>query len=903
MSGNSILSIQTEYSFGKAYAPIDSIITHLVANGVTAAGIVDSDTWGHVRWFNACKSMGITPLLGASAVVSDEDDRTPRMWFLAKNQAGLSELYAALSKSYHQQVKHRYGTTPRLYTTDVLSLSENVLVFLGDIFAADFVNELKATRGLVYADISSNGSSFVNNLKKGLGLPLVEADTNLYISLEDKGMTDFFPYCGKSLKDKSIKSPEHYLDTLQEIVDMCSGLTLPTAPMINVPGDLAAECYAAIPERFPNGWSIEYEQRLQHELAEIKAKRFDSYFLLVKDMVSFAKQHMLVGPSRGSAASSLVCFLLHITEIDPIPPKLVFERFIDHSRQDLPDIDLDFPDNKRELIFEYLSKKYGAEHVARVGNIAYYKPKSALIQVCKTLSIPPEDTFQLKRYIDSSPEDSLSNVLSHTNEGINLVKKYPRVAAAAKLEGHAVRSGIHAAGVLVCNDDLNRYCVIDNHGIAHIDKRNIEQVNLLKIDVLGLRTLSVIEDTGVNIDWYSLPLNDPNTFRVFNLRRFCGVFQFEGAAMRSVANRMLFQSIKDIDAITALARPGPLNAGVTEAWLERHAGAPYNVESYEVGSLLADTYGLPLYQEDTMRIVRDIGGFDWAQTSKVRKAISKSQGSVAIAPMRQQFMDNATKLHGLSAAAAEHLWSEITAMGAWQMNKAHTYSYAVISYWTAWLKANYPLEFAASALRHAKDDESAVALLRELVLEGLQYVWFDPCLSQVDWSVIDGKLVGGFKVITGIGDATAESLVKKRDTGLLTQADVDSLLKRGSVYQDVLRFTNTYRSYYQGQQNVRGCVSFINQIPEGLPHGSERVFLGRIVAKYIKSSDSIDLRLRDDTDIISARFKGLTYKTYSTVLDQLAEGTVVMVRAKFFNGFRFAFASKIKVIGFEGREC
>lgn len=894
MIGKVVLSIQTEYSFGKTYAPLDKIVSYLAANGVTHAGIVDNDTWGHVKWYNACKAMGITPLLGVSSIVSDVDDQIPRMWFLARNSEGLSELYQAISRSYHQKVKHRFGSSPRLYTSDVLDMSENILIFLGDIFSESFARKLAEKRKYVYADITVNGSQFINSIKLNLGLPIVDISNNSYVTAADKDLIQYLPFCDSSLKDKGIQITDIYFENINYIAALCSDLTLPRAPMIDVPGDLESECYAAIPQRFPNGFPEEYERRLQHELSEIKAKNFDKYFLLVQDMVSYSKKHMLVGPSRGSAASSLVCYLLRITEIDPIPPGLMFERFIDKSRTDLPDIDLDFPDDKREIVISYLFNRYGSSHVARLGNVTYYKPKSALLQVARMMGVPSDELVNFKKKIDFSPNDNLRDLFSKTNEGLSLSQKYPDLLRASALEGHAVRSGIHAAGVLVCNDDITKYCVIDDTGVAHLDKKDIEQLNLLKIDVLGLRTLSVIEGTGLTPDWYSLPLNDRGALDVFNSRRFCGIFQFEGNTMRSVANRMSFNSIQDIDAITALARPGPLNAGVTNEWLNRHAGARYTVESKEVFDLLHLTYGLPLYQEDTMRIVREIGEFDWAETSKVRKAISKSQGASAMAAMHDKFMFNAVQKHGLAPVSAAHLWGEITAMGAWQMNKAHTYSYAVVSYWTAWLKAYYPLEFAASTLRHAKDDESAISLLRELSLEGVKYVLFDPEKSQADWAVVDGQLVGGFKVFTGVGDSTAERLVAKRDAGQLTITDLNNLRCKGSIFDGILNFTEKYIDFYSGKANVRGNVYFLNQIPEGLPHNSERVFLGKIKSVNRKGFNCVDYRIYDDSGEINIRFNGQIYVSFAALLQQLGIDDEILVRAKFYNGYRFGFAIKVK---------
>lgn len=919
------LKVQTEYSFGKVYAPLSEVISRLKEQGVTAAGIVDNDTWGHVKWFKACKQAGIRPLLGVSVVVSDYSDTAPCMWFLARNTQGLSELYNAVSSSYVNQLSTKRGLINHLTVDHVVRMSNNILKFAGDIVNTEWLQRIyERNPDTFFIDISENGSSIANRLKRDFsartGAPVVYTRDNLYLSEEDREVPEYLPFGRSFPGDMSLCPPEHQTETMTRIADLCADLTLPKAPMISVPGDLETLCRAAIPERFPHGWSEEYEMRLRHELTEIKAKNFDSYFLLVRDMVTFAKQHMLVGPSRGSAAGSLVCYLLHITEIDPLPPGLYFERFIDKTRTDLPDIDLDFPDTDREFVIKYLSDKYGYSNVAHVGNVSSFKPKSALIQVCKTLNIPQTATPAVKSAIieraKSDPRFNrcLEDTFATTVPGKEFIRMYPEARVAGKLEGHAVRSGIHAAGVLVCNAPISDFCTVDNKGVAHIDKHDLEDLNLLKIDLLGLRTLTVLQECGIEVDWYHLPLNDPKTFALLNSGRYSGIFQFEGTAMRKTAEQVEFRSLTEIDAVTALARPGPLNTGVTGKWIERHNGQRYELLHPLISRLLSRSYDLPLYQEDTMSLCREIGGFTWEQVTTVRKAISKSKGRQALEDLTQIFISGAIS-HGVPEPVAVYLWDQITAMGAWQMNKAHTYSYAVVSYWTAWIKANYPLHFAASTLRHAKDQESAVALLRELVSEGYSYVYFDPERSEVDWSVIDGQLIGGFTAINGVGINKAIYYVSKRREGKLSYSDVQKLYAAGSVFQDVYALTHKYEYMYKGHANIRGTVYFLKDIPEGLPNGAERVFIGEVTErtsrdmneevllkkrgrKYLRKATAfMDLCLRDDTGEIKGRIGAEEFAQKAEYYrNEVVPGRIVLIRAKFFRGFRYAFITKLRVL-------
>ena len=911
------LRIRTEYTFGQTFAPIARVVQRLKEIGCTSAAIVDSNsTWGHVPWFKACKAAGIQPMLGVELAVSD-DESSQRMWFLAKNKYGLSELYRLTSKAHGQQIPTRKGSIPRLYRKDVLNMSDNIIRFAGDVTDIEFLQDCGA-----FLDL--NPSSRILNIKKQsiakqTGLRLVETSDNSFSFPSDKETLEFSTRSGLKVTPQFILDNLGAQDVAAEIAEQCAGLELPHAPMIRAEGDLESICRAGIKfRRMESVWTEEYENRLKYELDLIRSKDFESYFIIVADMVHYAKQHMLVGPSRGSAAGSLVCYTARITEIDPIPPKLYFERFIDVSRTDLPDVDLDFPDGKRQMVFDYMAEKYGQSNVAHIGTVSQFKPKSALIQVCKALGIPPAATAAVKVAMiergmaDSRANNCLEDTLKETEPGRQFIAAYPQAAAASLLEGHASHTGVHAAGLLVCNDEITNYATVDQNGIAHIDKYSAELVGLLKIDVLGLRTLGVIEDSGVPVDWYNLRFDDQKTYDVFNQGRMCGIFQFEGNALRSISNNIHFETINEIDAVTALARPGPFSSGVTEKYIKRHNGEKYTPLHPKVEAIMSETYGLPLYQEHTLAIVRDIGKFGWNETSFVRKAISKRQGVEFFQKFYPPFLEGAMS-QGIPEKSAQQVWDLINAMGAWQMNKAHTYSYAVISYWTAYLKAHFPLEFAAANLRNAKDEDSALELLREMVREGIEFVAFDIEKSQKNWSVQDGKLYGGFVSLKGIGESKAEKLIAARDCGRLTHKQREDIEKRESLFYDIFPLHTKYGHLYNDPHNngVAGKVWNIRDLTEGIPHGEERVFLCELIHKNARNAneetnvkkrggkletgplDFVDVRLRDDTDMIGGRISRWDFQKHGRdLLEKVPIGAKLIIRAKFFNGIRYAFISK-----------
>lgn len=852
------LRVRTEFSFRQSFAPLGRVVERLKAVGATAAGMVDlaGSTWGHVRWEAELRKAGIAPLFGAELGIADDPEApggAPAAWALGQTPASL---YKLVSKAV------LVGGRPIVSRSAFLG-AEGIVRFAGAALARDaeaardagVILDLNPGNALLTRDALATARRIGNAAR------IVLTGDNLYVSPEDRKLHELTGRTSKTTPQHIMTERElcawalshalmtqeqvtAALHTADEVAQRLRDVKLRKAPLIKLNGDVEALCREGIQRRVAAGqiaeWTDEYEQRLRRELELVREKEFDSYFLVVADMTRWAKQRMLVGPARGSAAGSLMCYLMDITEVDPLPFGLLFERFVDITRTDLPDIDLDFPDEKRDSVYAYLADKYGAEHVARIGTISEYKPKSALGEVAKRLSIPPWETQAVKDAMftrssgDSRANNCLIDTLNETAPGRELLAKFPAIALAGEIEGHASHTGVHAAGVIVCNEPITDFCsVID--GVAQLDKLDAEKLGLLKIDVLGLRTLGVIEDAGVigQEELYRLPLNDPAVFNIINSGKFSSIFQWEGQALQSLTRQIEVTHFDDMTHITALARPGPLGGGAASRFIARHRGdEAIDVAHPSMHPYLDETFGLVLYQEQVIRIARDIGKLSWEDTTALRKAMSKSYGKEFFDKYAEKFVKGAAEL-GLKQREAMAIWDQINSMGSWSFNKSHAVAYALVSYWTAWLKAHHPLEYAAAALRNAKDEESAINLLREVTSEGVKYTPFDPERSVLNWSVVDGELLGGFLGLKGIGPSTAEKMLAERaaNGGKLSQKSLDKLAKCATIYGDLYPAHSRWAQYYNDPEAAglkRG--SKVINIAD-MPSEGEVVFIGQLRSK------------------------------------------------------------------------
>lgn len=785
--------------------PIDAAAERLADIGVKSAGIVDPNCWGHVRWMKALAKRDIKPMFGLSFQVELEDKRKPMAWILAED-----------TKSFY-----RYASADD-FTEASLAETSGIIRFAGDA--------LIDPASFDYIDVGLNSIWSINRalaLHKKTKKPLVavvdnwysaEADRMKFRSITDNQMTTpQWILSEKELKQYAPWIPKKAYAGSREVAERLEGTELQKAPMIEFKGNLLKLVEKGKRRRCIEGlkWTPEYRARLARELAMIEKKKYESYFIVVSDLVDWAKQHMLVGPARGSSAGSLVCYLLRITEVDPLVHGLLFERFIDINRDDLPDIDIDFSDTKRYMVFDYLADKYGRENVARLGNVSALQSKSLMAECGKRLAIPANDTFAVKNVLieyssgDSRYGKGLEDTLTNTGAGKAFMEAHPNASYMTGAEGHAWHTSIHAAGVIVSNEPITDYCCVKD-GVTQLDKKDSEELNLLKIDVLGLRTLGIIEDAGVMTpdELYALPMDDQKVLDVVNDRRFAGIFQFEGSTQRLVSMSIPITSFRVLDHITALARPGPLGGGAANTYTDISNGKAKPSFAHEsMKAYLEETNGVVLYQEQVMKIVRELGEFSWAETSAIRKAMSARKGVEYFDQRKVQFVKGCSK-KGIEEKIAEDIWRDICSFGAWGMNASHTCSYAMISYWCAYLKCYHHVEFAAALLRSAKDNEQTIETLRELQKEGVEYSPFDLDLSRENWAVIGGKVVGGFMNLHGIGPAKAAILVKARDEDTLTEKQFITISNAEVSFENLEEARTRYPDLYAhpSHYNISGPI-------------------------------------------------------------------------------------------------
>lgn len=779
------LALRSEYSFKKVFGKVNDVLKF--TNGHSAIGIADhNNTYSHIYLQKYCLENNLKPIFGVRLeVVQNKFIRQrgafgPVYIFIAKNNSGLQELNELVKTSWD-----KFYYKPMITQGDLLNISDDIFVIAENVETLDRLD---------YVAVTTRTPKMILELD----VPKVFIQHNFYPTAYDKGTYQLF--CGTTkrgdnwyFKFETQTYPQHILSTEEflrmypvedyvlnthKIAEECNA-TIAKAPMVKYIGDenFEVECYLGAEKLGIDISEGIYAERLEYEIEMIKSKDYVDYFLIVSDMIKYAKQYMLVGPGRGSSAGSLVCYLLGITTVDPIKNNLLFERFIDLTRKDLPDIDIDFPDSSRDKVIKYIFNKYGEDKVCHIANINKMKAKSAIDEFGKSLLIPKFEVEQLKDSIvdrtggDARAQMAIEDTLKTTIVGKDFLEQYPAMVLVQNVQNHASHAGKHAAGLIVCNDVITKYAGIDSReNSLMMDKVGAEEVNLLKIDCLGLRTLSVLEEaaslSGYNKDfYYDLELNDEKTFEIFQDMRLYGIFQFEGNAMRMLCERMGVENFDDIVHLTALARPGPLHSGGADKFIERRTGrqrVEYGCNNKDFIEITKNTYGVIVFQEQLMNICKTVGLLEWEDVGKIRKAISKTLGKHFFAEYRAKFIEGAQR-NGLSEKEATDVWETMISFGAWAMNKSHSVSYGLISYWCAYMKANHPLEFTVANLNHERNKESALRILRDAYEnEGIEYVPVDPDESDIKWTVHDGKLLGGLVNIKGIADKKAKEIIDAR---------------------------------------------------------------------------------------------------------------------------------------------
>lgn len=536
-------------------------------------------------------------------------------------------------------------------------------------------------------------------------------------------------------------------------------------------------------------------ERIKYEMSLIVPKGFCDYFLVVSDLVKFAKDRGIpVGPARGSAAASLVCYTIRITEVNPMHfPNLIFERFIDINRHDLPDIDLDFDDDRRWEIRQYLVDQYGEDRVGNIGTFTKYKGKNSLTDVAKVRRVPYEAVEQVKEMlIERSSGDlrstaTIEDTIAMFPKVADIFKKYPALKSAQRLEGNLRGFSVHAAGLVVSNDPLTDSCAVYTRrdpksgevvgNVLSIDKYDAEYINALKIDVLGLTTMGVISRilkmAGMTLEeLYAVSLDDERVFEGFKRNEVIGIFQFDGRAMRSVNREVKPDNFAEVCDINALARPGPLHSGAAAEYIMAKHGKKKIEKLHPVVTRITEhTQGQIVYQEQILQVVRELGGFSWEEAARIRKIISKKQGEQEFNRQMGKFMSGA-KEKGLSEIKAAKIWKQLVTAGAYAFNAAHCVSYGMLAYWTMWLKQNYPLEFYCASLQKYDPKTKGFDLLKEALDRGIDVLPPHPAKSQETWSIEDGALRAGLTQIHGFGEKRAPALLAFRDSWLAMNDEI-----------------------------------------------------------------------------------------------------------------------------------
>ena len=834
------LHTHTAYSLLDGAGKIDLLVKRAKELEMPALAITDHGVmYGVVDFYKACQKAGIKPIIGCEVYVAPKsrfekigrDDSPYHLVLLVKNEEGYRNLVHLVSKAYLEGFYYK----PRV-DRELLSQYHEGLIALSACLAGEVPQDIlnndlaKAKEDILwYKNLFGEGNYYLEIQNHGLpeqmtvnqalaqlsqqtGVPLVATNDNHYVYREDAQMQDVM-LCiqtGKTIADNNrmrFEGSEFYLksydemqkalgeypkalDITVEISEKCNfDFTFGEnhMPIFAVPEGYTLEsyleelCQDGLKKRYKN-LTAEHYERLNYELNVIKQMGYTGYFLIVWDFINFArKNNIYVGPGRGSAAGSIVSYVLYITNIDPLKYDLLFERFLNPERVSMPDIDIDFCYERRGEVIDYVIERYGIDHVAQIITFGTLAAKGAVRDVGRVMNIPlttvnkvaklvpNEANITLKKAIENSAE---LRALMAEDENINQL-----ILMAQKLEGMPRHAGTHAAGVVISEKPLEYYLPLqltnDGNIITQLAKENVEEMGLLKMDFLGLRTLTVInkaieaikQNHGIELDFQQIDMDDEATYELLRQGEAIGVFQMEGNGLRAVLKDLAPTNLEDIIVLEALYRPGPLGSGMVTDFIDRRHGKK-EIEYLHplLEPILKPTYGVIVYQEQVMRIASSLAGFTLGEADLLRRAMGKKKPEI-IAGLKQQFVQGAVN-NGIEQKTAEKIFELIEYFAGYGFNKSHSAAYAVVSFQTAYLKAHYPAEFMAALLTSVMDNIDRVTFyVGECRRMGIEVMEPDINISGEDFTS-DGKNIRfGLGAIKGVGKNPIAAIVSERQKG------------------------------------------------------------------------------------------------------------------------------------------
>ena len=829
------LHTHTEYSLFDGISRIPDLVAHVKEMGQTAIAITDHGSmYGAVYLYNECKKQGIKPIIGCEIYITQNSrfqlppgrEKLYHLILLAENNEGYHNLVKICSRAWtegfhnkpradHDLLRKYHkglialsacvgGELPQAILSGDMDKAHEVIKFYIDTFGRDnYFIELQNHRLPEEARVRP----VLADLAKEYGIGLVATNDFHYVRKEDAASQEI-KLCistGKTLDD-----PEHFHfandefycksgEEMRSILGGYEGAIENTAriaercnvtftfgehklPAFDVPEGETAKtylrklCEKAIPERYGQK-TPEVMNRLNYELGIIDRMGFSDYFLIVMDFIHFAKTHGIpIGPGRGSAAGSIVSYLLHITELDPLEFDLLFERFLNPERVSMPDIDTDLCYRGRGRVIEYLAHKYGEDHVAQIITFSTLAARAVIRDVGRVMNLPLRDVDKIAKMIPQGPGVTLEKTLESSHEFKSAYETNPTVHTlidhCLKLEGLSRQAGTHAAGVVICSAPVDDFVPIqltqENFIQTQYEKDQVEKLGLLKMDLLGLRNLTVIQDTvdmikenrNIDLDVRKIPYKDKATSEMLCQGDTIGVFQSESSGYTNLLMQLAPDAFQDLIPMVALYRPGPLGSGMAEDFIKRkHGKIPVEYPHPMLEPVLKETYGVILYQEQVMRIASVMGGFSLGQADLLRRAMGHKESDVLLA-QRQAFLEGAEK-QGVSSVVANHVFDLMVHFAGYGFNKSHSVCYAWIAWQTAYLKAHFRPEFMAAMMTCYNGDRGKVSrYIANSRKHGVKLVAPNVNRSRASFAASGNTILFGLSGIQHLGDAAVESIIE-----------------------------------------------------------------------------------------------------------------------------------------------
>lgn len=906
------LHLHSEYSLLDGAIKLKDLCKFAKENNMPAVAITDHGVmYGAIDFYRTAKDMGIKPLIGCEFYVhhgelserNQANNRLNHLVLIAKDKQGYANLVKLVSIAHVEGFYYKPRVNFDLikeYSKGLICLSACVQGEIADLILQKDINKARE-RAKQYKDLfgddyyielqdhgldkQKRSNPDLINIAKELDIKLVITNDSHYLRKEDADWHDTL-LC---LQTNALKADENrfhfpnnefYVKTPSELRDAFKWMDSETFEQaIKNTVDIAEKCHLIIDMGnsplphydVPKGHTVEsyldfkvreglekrykeitpeIEKRVKYELEIIEQMGFSAYFLITWDFINFAKESGIpVGPGRGSAAGSIVAYVLEITDLDPIRHNLLFERFLNPERISMPDVDIDFCIERRSEVIDYVSKKYGADRVCQIVTSGTFAAKAALKGVARVFNIPFAESNRLSAFIPSNPGAKIDDALLDGMELKTLYDSDPEIKKlvdmAKSIEGIKNNIGMHAAGVIISHKPLNEIVPVQpsKEGIiiTEYPMADLEKLGLLKMDFLGLRNLTIISKTikmlklrqGLDLDINSISLDDKETYEMLTKGETSGVFQLESSGMRKLVRDLKPSVFEDLGALVALFRPGPLESGMVSDFVERKHGRQAITYAHPMlEPILKDTYGTIVYQEQIMQIFQTLAGYSLGQADMVRRMMGKKKIE-EMAKQKGLFIEGSAK-NGMPAKAATELFEQIEKFAEYCFNRSHSAAYAFVAYQTAYLKAHYPVEYLSALLSSvANDQEKTQSYIEEALKYGIKVLPPDINKSYAEFTPDENNIRFGLASIKQVGEIVVESIIQEREANGEFESiydfckRVDSKCSNKRVMEGLIKagaFSNIEKSRKQLLDNLEYIVSTANRETQARELGQGSLF-------------------------------------------------------------------------------